>query len=437
MHSDQTMRNSREPYLDYLARCDQAFRPFAPIDLPDFFKGRQADVELLRSELKTPGRQVAIYGERGVGKTSLAVLAYFFAKFNDETTYLARCEEDSNYDTIFEQLLLEAGLGFLPDSIETETARKAGLRVGPASLSGGKATRARERAIPSGGRIGPSLLLKQFAADEGLLIIDEYDRVRDRSTHTRLAETLKHFSDASSRTKIIVVGVAETLSDLVGEHDSLTRCLAQIPLERMCDGELAEIVSTGEERVGAAFQEGVRRKVILLSDGFPFYVHLLCKYAAEEAGKVLLDNPHAKVVVSEPEHRKALKRAIKTGEATLRDAYQAAVITVKRKTEMFKFVLWGLAYSQSREVQVQEIAENIGLLTGDKPNIESLSNYLGRLIKPEKKEVLVRVRQGYYKFANPLMRAYVRLILEEHNIGLDGQLRFPWMRDLRARSNSS
>ena len=69
------MPNSREPYLDYLARCDQAFRPFAPIELPDFFKGRREDVELLRSELRTPGRQVAIYGERGVGKTSLAMLA--------------------------------------------------------------------------------------------------------------------------------------------------------------------------------------------------------------------------------------------------------------------------------------------------------------------------------------------------------------------------
>jgi hypothetical protein len=424
------MPNSREPYLDYLARCDQAFRPFAPINLPDFFKGRQQDVERLRGELRTPGRQVAIYGERGVGKTSLAVLAYFFARISDEATYLVRCQSEHTYDTIFGDLLLQAGIAFMPEITERESARRGALQIGGASPSIGRRTRTSERAISAASRIGPALLLHHLAEREGLLIIDEYDRVEDEATHTRLAETLKHFSDSASSTKIIVVGVAETLSGLVGEHESLTRCLAQLQLDRMRDDELAEIVTTGEERVSVTFQETVRRKVIALSDHFPFYTHLLCKYSAEEAGKVLQDNPRAKVVVAEPEYRKALRKAIKTGEASLRDAYQDAVITVKRKTEMFRNVLWAVAYAESREVQVQEIAENIGLLIGEKPKIVSLSNYLGRLISAKKKEILVRVRQGYYKFANPLMRAYIRLILEEHNIDLEGQLQFPWMRDI-------
>lgn len=426
------MQPSREPYLDYLARCDQAFRPFSPIELPDFFKGRAGDVALLRSELRTPGRQVAIYGERGVGKTSLAVLAYFFARFNDETTHLVRCGRDSNYDTIFEELSLEAGYGFVPDTVETESARRGSARLGPASLSGRKSRLSRERAVPSAQRISPGLLLKHFGQRDGLLIIDEYDRVSDPQTHSRLAETLKHFSDAASKTKIIVVGVAETLAGLVGEHQSLTRCLAQLKLERMRGEELSEIIGAGEQRVGVAFHEVIRKKIIALSDGFPFYTHLLCKYAAEEAGRVLEGNPDAKVVAAEPEYRSALRRSLKTGEGTLHDDYLAAVITTKRKTEMFKFVLWGIAYSQDREVQVQQIAENIALLTGEKPKIESLSSYLGPLTKDDKRNVLVRVRQGYYRFANPLMRAYVRLVMEEHSIELDGQLQFPWMRDLSA-----
>ena len=430
------MQGAPEPYLDYLARCEQAFRPFAPISLPQFFKGRAHDVELLCSELRTPGRQVAIYGERGVGKTSLAKLAYFFAKYNDEDTHFVRCESDSTYDSIFEQLLLEAGEGYFPNTLERQKHRRATAGAGPLSVSTGKTVRSTETAIASGKRVGPGLLLQRFAGREGLLIVDEYDRVRDQATNTRLAETLKHFSDAASKAKIIVVGVAETLSGLVGEHKSLTRCLAQIKLERMHDKELAEIISTGEDQLEVAFQESIRKRIIALSDGFPFYTHLLCKYSAEEAGKVLRDNPSARAVVAEPEYRNALNRALRTGESTLRDAYQTAVITVKRKTEMFKNVLWGVAYTQSPEVQVKDIAENIGLLTGEKPKVESLSNYLGPLTKPEKKEVLVRVRQGYYKFANPLMRAYIRLILEEHNIALDGQFEFPWMRDILRHPNA-
>lgn len=426
------MPNHREVYLDYMARCQQAFRPFAPIDLPDFFKGRQTDVELLVSELGTPGRQVAIYGERGVGKTSLAQLAYFFARFSDEHTYFVRCETGSTYDTVFGQVLVQADMAYVPNGIDAEAGRRLAIggRLGAASHT--KTTRSRQQAIESARSIGPAMLLKEFGSRKGLIILDEYDRVHDTQTNTRLAETLKHFSDAASETKIIVVGVAETLGGLIGEHASLTRCLAQIKLDRMSIDELGEIVDAGQERIGLAFKESVRNKIVALSDGFPFYTHLLCLYCAEDAGRVLTDNPHAHVVVAEAEYKKAVRRAIETAASTLGDDYQAAVITVKRKTEMFKHVLWGVAYAEPPEVQVQEIAENIGVLTARKPRIESLSSYLGALTKPEKKQVLVRVRQGYYKFANPLMRAYVRLILEEHNmVEADGQMQFPWMRDAK------
>ena len=62
---------------------------------------------------------------------------------------------------------------------------------------------------------------------------------------------------------------------------------------------------------------------------------------------------------------------------------------------------------------------------------QSLANYLRLLTKPEKERILTRVRQGFYKFSNPLMRPYIRLILEDYNIvEMDGQMTFPWMRDI-------
>ncbi|MFH0983040.1 MAG: ATP-binding protein [Planctomycetota bacterium] len=425
----------RDVYIDYLARCQQAFRPFAPIDLPRFFQGRQAHVDNLRSELAKPGRQVAIYGERGVGKTSLAQLAYFFAKFDDEKTYFVRCGHESNYETIFGQVLMQAGLAYLPNGTESESKSSGALKVGPFSALKAQAIRARHQAIDAARSVGPATLLRVLEHRQGLVILDEYDRVRDQSTHVKLAETLKHFSDAAAETKIIVVGTAETLAELIGEHQSLTRCLAQIKLDRMTHDELAEIIRTGEEHIGVAFKEGIRKRIVDLADGFPFYVHLLCNYCAEEAGKVLDETPAASVVVSEVEYRKALRKAIDTAESTLRESYLAAVITLKRKTEMYKCILWGLAYAEPLEVQVRDLADNIGLLTGEKPKIASLNNYLGPLTKAEKRHVLARVRQGYYKFTNPLMRAYVRLILDEFNImEMDGQMQFPWMRGVKSSS---
>lgn len=423
-------RDDREAFLDYMARCDQAFRPFAPINLPEFLRGRRTHIETLQRELAAAGRQVAIYGERGVGKTSLANVAWYFARISEERSYLARCEQGSTYETIFGELLRQAGMTYLPGDREDEVSYDGGLGAGIVSASRKKVTRSTSVSLESTRSIRPALLLERFAKEDGLLIIDEYDRVRDVGTHTRLAETIKHFSDGDSRTKIIVVGVAETLTELIGQHQSLTRSLAQIRLERMSPQELEEIVSTGERRVGIIFEPAIRRRIIALSDGFPYYTHLLCKYASEEAGKILRSNPNARVVVSDRDYRKALESAIETAEESLIHAYQEAVITVKRKTDMFRNVLWAIAYADSTEVQVREIAENIGQLTGKTPPVEALNNYLGPLVKRDKGEILERVRQGYYRYANPLMRAYVRLNLERHSIfDRGGQLRFPWMHE--------
>ena len=261
-----------------------------------------------------------------------------------------------------------------------------------------------------------------------MLIIDEYDRVGDTETHTRLAETLKHLSDAASETKIIVVGVAETLADLIGQHASLTRCLAQVKLERMRHDELMEIIRTGESRLGAAFHQDIAKKIVALSDGFPYYTHLLCLLSAENAAGVLLEEAGASVVIAQPQYIYAIESAVRSAEGSLRDSYQQAVITLRRKTDMFRMVLWSIAYSEKIEVQVQEIADGISLLTGAKIKKESLSSYLGPLSSEGKGYILTRVRQGFYRFSDPLMRAFVRLIMEEDNIRLDGQLEFPWMR---------
>lgn len=423
------MAEHRSAFLEFLGRCNLAFRPFSPVDLPDFFKGREEDIARLSSELNMPGRHVAIYGERGVGKSSLAQLAYHFARFQQESAYFVKCEATSTYESIFGQFLSEAGMTFLPNGVESESQASASAAIGGLGVGGSRSTRMRHHAIEALRSIGPAMLLKLFRDRPGLLILDEFDRVQDAPTRTRLAETLKHFSDAASKTKIIVVGVAQTLADLIGQHASLTRCLAQLKLERMKRSDLSEIIRAGEERTMAAFKAAIAMRIISQSDGFPFYTHLLCRYAAEEAGRVLLKNPEAKVVVDEPEYKLALRRAIFSSEGTIRDAYESAIVTTRRKTEMYRLILWAIAYADPLDVQVNDIAANIGIIEhGNRPKVGALSNSLGALVKPEKQEVLIRSKQGFYRFRDPLMRAYVRLVLEQHNYLTHRQLEFPWMR---------
>ncbi len=416
-------------YLDFLARCRQAFTPFAPIELPDFFAGRLHVIEDIRGELEAPGRQVAIYGERGVGKTSLALLLYFFAGYDDEHVHIFRCDDGTTFDDIGVHLLTEVGAALGIDEVQTETGRSGEGRIGPFAASLARRTTATYRPVRDGQAITPGRMLQTFREHRGLLIIDEFDRVRDAQTKTRVAEMIKHFSDARSAAKIVIVGVAETLNDLIGQHESLSRSLAQIGLGRMEELELQDIITRGSQRIGADFERSVASKVVRLADGFPHFVHLLCMYSSLYAGDTLKSDTNAKPYVGDREYHLGLKSAISKSEHSLKEDYESSVVTTRKKSDIYELTLRAMALSEERDVQVRELARHASWLASEEYRPEKFSNALGELIKPERRRVLTKVRDGYYKFTNPLMRPYVRFLLEFDNVTLHrGQLEFPFMK---------
>jgi Cdc6-like AAA superfamily ATPase len=420
---------NREAYVNYLARCDQAFNPHAPIDLPEFFAGRRRHIERLQGEIAAPGRQVAIFGERGVGKTSLAQLAYFFLAQAEEHTHFVRCERTSTFDSIFADVLANAGVEVILNGTETDAERRGRLGAAGFSVGGSRRVRQTFRRISAGRQISPRLLLDQFAERDGLIIIDEFDRVTDADTHTRTAELLKQFSDARCQTKVILVGVAETVTQLVGEHESLSRSLAQIKLDRMSSDELCQIIANAEEHLALTVKTALKHRVVRLADGFPYFVHLIGRHAARAAGQELLSNATASLVVGESEYTTGLNDALENAEHTLAEQYSAATVTTRRPSEKFQLVLWALALAGEREVQVREIASQAAFFTQQEYSPSAFNYHLGELTKEDRGQILTKVREGWYKFANPLMRPYVRLQLELENVLVHGsQLEFPFMR---------
>ncbi|HUT01934.1 MAG TPA: AAA family ATPase [Phycisphaerae bacterium] len=425
----------RAAYLDFRARCEQVFTPFAPIELPDFFVGRRDEIDTLVTELGAPGRQVAIYGDRGVGKTSLAMLCSFFANRPEEDTYFMRCTREMTYKDIFGELLRDASAAYVPDKRETTKSRRHGLRARYAEISRGSNSKSTERILNGAFKIGPGLLLSIFGDTDGLLIVDEFDRVQDEDTHVRMAETLKQFSDARSRTKILVVGVADSLSNLLRAHSSLARSVAEIRLDRMKVDELGAILDRGEERLKIAFSPEVRRRIVHLADGFAHYAHLLARSATLLAAPEKWSPEKEGFLIEEADYLQGLKDATSKAELTLRGSYERAIIPLKKKTQLFQYAVWGAAMAEEVEVHVGDIAGNMANLTGSEVKPQSITYHLSKLVGPDRGGILRRVREGFYKFSDPLMRGYVRLQLEAYNIvERGGQLAFPFMRAGRGRS---
>ena len=253
------------------------------------------------------------------------------------------------------------------------------------------------RTISAGKQISSRLLLEQFGSRDGLIIIDEYDRVEDAATYSRMAELIKHFSDAESRSKIILVGVADTLSQLTGQHESIARSLAEIKLDRMSDEELAEIITKGEEHLRTTFRESIKRRIIGLADGFPYFVHLISRHAARRAGDALLEKAQTPLVVADREYTDGLQDALDNAEHSLAEQYQNATVTTRRPSEKFVLVLWGMALADVREVQVQDIAKNVAYLTGTEAKAAGFSWTLGELASDRRTNILTQSASRSYK----------------------------------------
>jgi hypothetical protein len=116
-----------------------------------------------------------------------------------------------------------------------------------------------------------------------ILIIDEYERVTSEATKARLAELIKNLSDAAAPVTLLIVGIAENTTELLGKHPSLQRALMAVPLPLMTHREVDGIITGGEEKSGLRFDLGVRHSIVDLAQGLPYHAQLLCYFAARSA----------------------------------------------------------------------------------------------------------------------------------------------------------
>ncbi|MER8383499.1 hypothetical protein [Mesorhizobium sp. M1399] len=92
------------------------------------------------------------------------------------------------------------------------------------------------------------------------MIIDEFDRLQ--STRDAELDTIKYLSDYNINCTVIIVGVAESLGDLVRNHESLRRLLTCIPLRRMRDDEFSELIESRLDRASLEIEGPAKLKIL-------------------------------------------------------------------------------------------------------------------------------------------------------------------------------
>jgi Cdc6-like AAA superfamily ATPase len=378
-------------------KAGRVFTPHAPVDERSLFAGRAEQLTQVLDAVNTKGRHAVIYGERGVGKTSLSnVLSSYF--HNPKVTVLSprvNCDVLDSFSSIWQKVFSEIDMHRPSAGFTTNYQRYSSVLLLPQGKN-------KVQVAPDDVR---RLLALLSVNSLPILIIDEFDRLK-RAAKRAFADCIKNLSDHAVNATVVLVGVADTVDQLIEEHRSIERALLPIRMPRMSNDEIMEILKTGFKKLGMRIDGEALHRIVVLSQGLPHYTHLLGLFSSRTA----IDSGLKQIFITHVDN--AITRALHEAQQTIRDGWHRATVSA-RKDNLFSQVLMACALTQKDELgyfAAQHIRDPLRKIAGKKYEIPSFAQHLNDFSDEKRGNILEKrgSRRNYrYRFNNPLMQPFV------------------------------
>ncbi|MEE4211195.1 MAG: AAA family ATPase [Parvularcula sp.] len=360
----------------------------APIDEEDLFAGRATEVTRILRAVFEKSKHVVLFGERGVGKTSLSNI--FWKRFNKglQSFIVARVQggPKHTFASIWKNGLEEL------HAVAVSQGRGDLIRVDSVLDDYTPSTVRRE-------------LQKCNANAIPVIIVDEYDKLKDREAKELTANLIKELYDYAVPVTIILVGVADSIAELVEDHQSVGRAVVQVPLNRMNEIELREIIEKRVSRTSMSFSADAKWTIITLSRGLPYFTQILSKFSAQAA----IDRKS--LTVSNADVEVAMKKFIEDSEVSFRDEYREA--TRSNQANFFQQSLLACALAKTDEegfFTANDVVQPYSSIMKEKKRIAHFEKHLRRFASDEGGNILIKRggdRQLIFRFEDPMMQPYV------------------------------
>ena len=269
---------------DISMKAGNVFQPRAPISAREFFAGRWEQLTTVNDAVAQTGLHIVIFGERGVGKTSLAnVISPLLEVMEEDQTkkpaeprlvVKVNTNQDDSFAILWARILDEVFwdenrpvIGFGRETVKERTRLRDVFGISSA---------------PSIDEV--RRLLSELK--RSVFIFDEFDR-GSPEVRRSFTDLIKALSDYGVDSTIVVVGVSDTVDNLVKDHASIVRALVQVQLPRMTERELGDILEKAGKTLGVYFTNEAASLIVRMSQGLPHYTHLIGLHATREAAKRL------------------------------------------------------------------------------------------------------------------------------------------------------
>ena len=248
--------------------------------------------------------------------------------------------------------------------------------------------------------VSPSFISERLEKSKGILFIDEFDSLQS-ATKEKIGEVIKLLSDSGSEFKLLVVGVGNSLSDLLQGNSSISRNIRQIKLNRMENHEIKDLIRDGFNKCKLIAGDDLISKIAEISAGYPHFAHLLALKSGENAIK------NGSQLVTEQLLFDSIAASLEDAEEYLRSLWNSSMINLE--SQVYVQVLLACAAFTTQEFSAKELRKKLNDLFSLSFNQAALNQYLTKLVSDDEQHILHRISKGIYRFSDPRMPSFVKL----------------------------
>lgn len=396
--------------MEVIERFDvyKVFTPTTPARLA--FVERDKVNEKLVNALRTPGKQVIVYGHSGSGKTTLLVnkLHQLY-----EHHITSRCMKSLS----FESLVVDAFDQLAPYYI-SEKSNSTSERVS-AELSqdyltiksqfgaewSSDSSSVQTRALPP--QLTPQALGRFMGESKCCWVIEDFHKIAENE-RCKLSQVMKIFMDMADEyptLKVVAIGAVDTARQVVEYDPEMKNRVAEIHVPLMEDIEIKEIIAKGSALLNVSINDGLATGITSYSNGVASVGHHLCLNIC--IGREVYFTSEEVVSFDVESLQSALQTYLDESSDSLKKAFDSAFKQERPKRyDNARLILKALSQAPQDGATRSELYEKIKL---DEPKYPqgNLTVFLEKLsCKCDVPLIRLDVVSGKYSFLDPIYRAF-------------------------------
>lgn len=369
----------------------------------------------LVDSLRTPGKQLIIYGHSGCGKSTLIT-----NKLNQiyENTVTTRCMKGMTFENLiidafdqlgkfFEVVTKSKSVKLSPEINVSYNDIKTSFKL--IEVSNSKTISNKEFVPP---QLTPQRLARFFGESNSCWVLEDFHKING-SEKARASQIMKIFMDMSleyPELKVVAIGAVGTARQVIECDNEMNNRVSEIFVPYMNDKEIESIIDVGEILLNLKFPIKVRDKITRYSCGLPSICHQLCLNMC--TNNSIYKTQKIKYYFKEEDFESAIEKFVEEKSDTLKSDYDKSIkVPNKSLRNIPKEIIRTALKIQKDEFNFDDIFLHIKFK--DIPQSEIECN-LNSLCSADRGELFVYdENSNNYRFNNLFIKSYALLALRD------------------------